>query len=111
MAMNERSLLSRFAALDTLLALTACGSGNNSGSGSGSGSGGGGTQGKTVNFSETIFIGDSLTAGYQSGSLLDTQQVHGWAPLLAQQANFPITVLEPVVPRLSTTEFIFSVVG
>ena len=32
------------------------------------------------NFSNTVFLGDSLTAGYQSGSLLDTLQVHGWAP-------------------------------
>jgi hypothetical protein len=26
------------------------------------------------NFSNTIFLGDSLTAGYQSGSLLDTHR-------------------------------------
>ncbi len=44
------------------------------------------------NFSTTIFLGDSLTAGYQSGSLLDTQQVHGWAPLVAAQANFDIVL-------------------
>ena len=44
------------------------------------------------NFTTTIFLGDSLTAGYQSGSLLDTQQVHGWANLVATQAAFPITL-------------------
>ena len=44
------------------------------------------------NFSKTVFIGDSLTAGYQSGSLLDTQQVHGWAPLVATQAQFNIVM-------------------
>jgi lysophospholipase L1-like esterase len=44
------------------------------------------------NFSTTVFLGDSLTAGYQSGSLLDTAQVHGWAPLVATQANFNITL-------------------
>src|SRR5579871_3819539 len=44
------------------------------------------------NFSTTVFLGDSLTAGYQSGSLLDTQQVHGWANLVATQANFGITL-------------------
>jgi len=44
------------------------------------------------NFSTTVFLGDSLTAGYQSGSLLDTQQVHGWANLMATQANFNITL-------------------
>lgn len=42
------------------------------------------------NFSTTVFLGDSLTAGFQSGSLLDTAEVHGWAPLVAQQAKFPI---------------------
>src|ERR1700758_744684 len=42
------------------------------------------------NFSNTVFLGDSLTAGYQSGSLLDTQQVHGWAPVVAKQAGFNI---------------------
>jgi lysophospholipase L1-like esterase len=44
------------------------------------------------NFTTTVFLGDSLTAGYQSGSLLDTQQVHGWAPLVATQAAFNITL-------------------
>ena len=48
-------------------------------------------QAKNVgNFSNTVFLGDSLTAGYQSGSLLDTAQVHGWANLLATQAGFNI---------------------
>jgi lysophospholipase L1-like esterase len=47
------------------------------------------------NFSNTIFLGDSLTAGYQSGSLLDTQQVNGWAPLLAKQASFAI--VQPLI--------------
>jgi lysophospholipase L1-like esterase len=51
------------------------------------------TQAKNAgNFSSTVFLGDSLTAGYQSGSLLDAQQIHGWAPLLATQANFNITL-------------------
>jgi len=44
------------------------------------------------NFTTTVFLGDSLTAGYQSGSLLDTQQVHGWAPLVAGQAGFNIVL-------------------
>jgi lysophospholipase L1-like esterase len=47
------------------------------------------------NFSKTVFIGDSLTAGYQSGSLLDTQQVHGWAPVVATQAQF--TIVQPLI--------------
>jgi lysophospholipase L1-like esterase len=50
-------------------------------------------QGKNAgNFTTTVFLGDSLTAGYQSGSLLDTQQVHGWANLLATQAAFNISL-------------------
>src|SRR3984957_7321558 len=48
------------------------------------------------NFSNTVFLGDSLTAGYQSGSLLDTQQVDGWAPLVAKQASF--NTGEPLIP-------------
>jgi lysophospholipase L1-like esterase len=47
------------------------------------------------NFSNTVFLGDSLTAGFQSGSLLDTLQVHGWAPLVATQANF--TIVQPLI--------------
>ncbi len=39
-----------------------------------------------------VFLGDSLTAGFQNGSLLDAQQVHGFASLLATQAQFPITL-------------------
>ncbi len=42
------------------------------------------------NFSNVVFLGDSLTAGYQNGSLLDAQQPHGYAPLIAAQANFKI---------------------
>jgi lysophospholipase L1-like esterase len=50
-------------------------------------------QAKNVgNFSNTIFLGDSLTAGYQSSSLLDTAQVHGWANLVATQAAFNISL-------------------
>ena len=47
--------------------------------------------GGIADFSKTIFVGDSLTAGFQNGSLLDTQQPHGWAPLVAAQAKFSIT--------------------
>ena len=49
------------------------------------------------NFKTTYFLGDSLTAGYQSGSLIDTSQVNGWGPLVAKQANFPI-VLPLIAP-------------
>jgi phospholipase/lecithinase/hemolysin len=39
-----------------------------------------------------VFLGDSLMAGYQNGSLLDTQQPNGLANLIAQQAKFAITL-------------------
>jgi lysophospholipase L1-like esterase len=53
-------------------------------------------QAKNVgNFSNTVFLGDSLTAGFQSGSLLDTAQVHGWAPLVAKQGNF--NIIQPLI--------------
>ncbi len=42
------------------------------------------------NFTTTVFLGDSLTAGYQSSSLLDVAEIHAWAPLVATQAKFPI---------------------
>ena len=44
------------------------------------------------NFSSVYFLGDSLTAGFQSDSLIDTSQPHGWANLVAQQVGFPITL-------------------
>jgi ABC-type glycerol-3-phosphate transport system substrate-binding protein len=47
------------------------------------------------NFSNTVFLGDSLTAGFQSGSLLDTLQVNGWAPLVAKQGGF--NIVQPLI--------------
>jgi lysophospholipase L1-like esterase len=47
------------------------------------------------NFSNTVYLGDSLTAGFQNGSLLDTQQVHGWAPLVAKQGSF--NIVQPLI--------------
>jgi lysophospholipase L1-like esterase len=44
------------------------------------------------NFSTVYFLGDSLTAGFQSGSLIDTAQPNGWAPLVAKQIGFPIAL-------------------
>jgi hypothetical protein len=42
---------------------------------------------RRVDLSNTVFVGDSLTAGYQNFSLLDSQQVHGFAAVIAQQAG------------------------
>jgi len=47
------------------------------------------------NFTTTVFLGDSLSAGYQNGSLLDSQQVHGWPPLVAAQAGF--NIVQPLI--------------
>ena len=47
------------------------------------------------NYTTTVFLGDSLTAGFQSGSLLDVAQVHGWAPLIAAQASF--NIMQPLI--------------
>jgi len=43
-------------------------------------------------FASVVFLGDSLTAGYQNGSLLDSQQKNGYAALIAMQANFSLTL-------------------
>ncbi len=58
----------------------------------------------TVNrttFSAVMFTGDSLTAGFQSGSLWQKTQVNGYAPLIAKQAGFPIIqplIADPGIP-------------
>jgi len=41
-------------------------------------------------FVNVVFLGDSLSAGFQNGSLLDTQQPNGFGSLIAQQAKFPL---------------------
>ncbi len=46
----------------------------------------------TPDFSNMVVIGDSLSAGFQNGSLLDTQQPNGWASLFAQQARTTLTL-------------------
>lgn len=59
------------------------------------------------NYTRTIFLGDSLTAGYQSNSLIDSSQVNGWAPLFAKQAGTPIVlplIAPPGAPNQLTLE-------
>jgi lysophospholipase L1-like esterase len=43
-----------------------------------------------VDFSRFVVVGDSLSAGFQSGSLIDTAQVHGYANVVAEQAHAPL---------------------
>jgi len=59
--------------------------------GCGSGNSGSNARAKSP-FATTVVIGDSLSAGFQNGSLLDTQQPNGWASLLAKQAGFNLTL-------------------
>jgi lysophospholipase L1-like esterase len=59
--------------------------------------------GRKANLSRVVVVGDSLSAGFQNDSLLDTQQVHGWASDLANQANVPLTlplIAPPGIPNV-----------
>ena len=52
--------------------------------------------GAPPNLSRLVVVGDSLSAGVENFSLLDTQQTHGYASLIAQQAGVSLTL--PLVP-------------
>ena len=43
-----------------------------------------------------VVVGDSLSAGVENFSLLDTQQPNGYASVIARQAGWPLTL--PLVP-------------
>lgn len=49
-----------------------------------------------ADLSKLVVVGDSLSAGVQNFSLLDTQQPHGYASVIAQQAGVSLTL--PLVP-------------
>lgn len=51
---------------------------------------------QSINLKTLVVVGDSLSAGFQNYSLLDTQQVHAYPALIAQQAGVPLTL--PLVP-------------
>ena len=56
---------------------------------------------KKADFTKVVFIGDSLTAGYQNGGLGEAGQLAGYANLLARQARFDIPlplISEPGIP-------------
>jgi lysophospholipase L1-like esterase len=56
---------------------------------------------RDADFSTVVFVGDSLTAGFQNGGLSVEGQTHGYAALIAQQAGFDIAlplVSEPGIP-------------
>jgi hypothetical protein len=43
-----------------------------------------------ADLSRLVVVGDSLSAGFQSASLLDVQQVHGYGSVVAAQAGVPL---------------------
>jgi lysophospholipase L1-like esterase len=49
-----------------------------------------------ADLSKLVVVGDSLSAGVQNFSLLDSQQPHGYASVIAKQAKVPL--LLPLVP-------------
>jgi len=51
---------------------------------------------KAVNFSNLVVVGDSLAAGVENGSLQHSQQIHGFANVIAQQIGTPLVL--PLVP-------------
>ncbi|HEV2646095.1 MAG TPA: SGNH/GDSL hydrolase family protein [Acidobacteriaceae bacterium] len=98
------SAATRVVALGALTLLTGCGLfGSNSGSS--------GSNPPSGPYANVVFLGDSLTAGFQNGSLLDTQQPNGYASLVAKQAGFAITLPliaapgAPAVLQLHSTSF------
>lgn len=60
---------------------------------------------KRADLSRLVVIGDSLSAGFQNGSLLDHQQVHGYAALVAAQAGVELPlplIAQPGIPNVFT---------
>jgi phospholipase/lecithinase/hemolysin len=58
---------------------------------------------RKADLSRLVVVGDSLSAGFQSGSLLDRQQVHGYASLVASQAKVPLVlplIAAPGIPNV-----------
>src|SRR6516225_934831 len=56
-----------------------------------------------TDLSRLVVIGDSLSAGFQNHSLLDSQQPHGYASLVAAQAGVPLPlplIAAPGIPNV-----------
>jgi len=51
---------------------------------------------RAPNFSNLVVVGDSLAAGVENGSLQDSQQMHGFASVIAEQIG--TTLVLPLVP-------------
>jgi len=55
-----------------------------------------------ADLSRMVVVGDSLSAGFENDSLWDAQQVHGWASVLADQAQVPLVlplIASPGIPN------------
>jgi hypothetical protein len=62
-------------------------------------------KGPRADLSRLVVVGDSLSAGFQNGSLLAEQQVHGYASLVAQQGGVELPLPEiayPGIPNVLT---------
>jgi len=81
MRCHPRVLLASAALASCVAAVIGCGSSKSSANSS-----------STPGFGTTVVIGDSLSAGFQNGSLLDSQQPNGWASLVAKQAGFQLVL-------------------
>lgn len=60
-------------------------------------------QHRNADLARIVVVGDSLSAGYLNSSLLDPQQVHGYAYELAAQAREPMTlplIAAPGIPNV-----------
>lgn len=56
-----------------------------------------------ADLSRLVVVGDSLSAGFQNGSLLETQQPHGYASVVARQAGVPLPlplIAAPGIPNV-----------
>jgi hypothetical protein len=57
---------------------------------------------RKANLATMVVVGDSLSAGFQNDSLWDQQQPHGWASVLADQAQTPLIlplIASPGIPN------------
>jgi lysophospholipase L1-like esterase len=62
-------------------------------------------QRRRADLSRLVIVGDSLSAGFQNGSLLSTQQANSYPNLIATQANTPLAqplIAPPGIPNVLT---------
>lgn len=60
---------------------------------------------RKADLSRLVVVGDSLSAGFQNGSLIETAQVNGYAALVASQAGVPLPlplIASPGFPNVLT---------